>query len=155
MLERDSDRGRVQEGRIFTGSNGRRPPEHPDELAVLVQHPDVRQERIVRGGPGIPHGGVADAGQRGAGLRHVHLELMLVAFERDVGREIQAFREDFDLVAGRNEDVVTVSRIELDVLSGAKSVGDRRGLRRRRRPRDGQHQSQDEKEIHLELLSTA
>jgi len=81
--------------------------------------------------------------------------VVVVAFERDVGGKVEAFREDLDLVAGRNEDVVAVSRVELDVLTGARRISDGRRVRRRRQPRDCNNQSEDETEFHRELLSTA
>jgi len=61
---------------------------------------------------------VAPARQAGSRFEHQHLEIVLVAEEHDVGRKIQALGEYFHPIAGRDDDVLAVSGVEVDGFDG-------------------------------------
>src|SRR5207237_2577792 len=65
---------------------------------------------------------VASARESGSGLDDQDLEVVLVAPEGDPGGETEALREDLDLVAFGENDVLAIAGIEYDVLAGAIRV---------------------------------
>src|SRR5262249_38133872 len=133
VLEGEADRRPVG---LESAARGCGLADRPGELvAVAVEYREARRERIVRVELAYARdlgGVVAAAREAGSGLEHPHLENVLVAEEGDVGREIQALREHFHLVAVRDDDVLAVSWVELDGFDGTDRVGYIGGDRRQR-----------------------
>src|SRR5207237_2463731 len=83
---------------------------------------------------------VASARESGSGLDDQDLEVVLVAPEGDPGGEIEALREDLDLVAFGENDVLAIAGIEYDVFVGAIRVRLDRSRGRVRYDRQGNHE---------------
>src|SRR6185312_13520521 len=117
-----------------------------DLAPAAVENQNIRREWIVRSEPAsvavVADPVVALARQASAGFEHVGLEVLLVADERNVGREVQAFCEDFDLEASRDNDVFTVAGIVENAFTFAVLIdavgprGDRNGRHRDQSQRD-------------------
>src|SRR5690348_12783291 len=113
MLECEADCGPVRleaavaRARLADGTG--------DFVAILIEHDNVRCERVGRRGLAAPNRMlvvVAGARQSGAGLEHHNIEPVLVANESDPGREIQIdLAEALDLIAFGYQDIFAVTRV--------------------------------------------
>ena len=65
---------------------------------------------------------VAAPGQTGAGLQHIRFEVVGASHKRNVRGEVEVFGENLDLVALRDDDVLTVIGVIEDVFSRAGGV---------------------------------
>src|SRR5436309_15993906 len=123
LLERDVDRRPVgQEASAVGQGLGERATE---QLTALVEDQDVGREGVGRRELAPECRTrliVAAAGQAVSGLENEHFEPSRIAAERDGSREVQAAFEHRDLEAWRYDDVLTVARIEEDVLTGAERI---------------------------------
>jgi hypothetical protein len=112
-------------------------------VAVAIEYQKTGREGVARiefPDPGDAGVVVALARQPGPGFEHEHAEAALVAEERDVGGEVQTFREDLDLVAFRHDDVFPVAGIEEGPLLGAYRIECICHDRRRRERNAGKHE---------------
>src|SRR4051812_5306573 len=113
MLERKTDGGTVRleaaiaRARLAEGTG--------DFVAVLIEHNNVRRERIRRRGLAAPSRMivvVAGPRESGARLEHHNIEPVLAANESDPGREIQIdLAEALDLIAFGYHDIFAVARV--------------------------------------------
>src|SRR5262249_43944042 len=117
-------------------------PERPRDLvAVLVEHHDIRRERI-RGveGPGPERTLlVALARQAVPRLEDVHLELLGIPVERAASREAESRGKSRDRVARRNDDVLAVPGTVEDLFTGTLGIPDSRSERWELRDRQHGH----------------
>src|SRR5262249_10257822 len=128
ILESDVDgrTGRL-EAHAWTGRLAQRPT---DFYPVLIEYQNVWREWI--GLVEVPRTEgrliVASAPQTVAPLEHTDLERSAGAAEGKAGGKIQSRREARHAEAGRDNDVLTVARIELDILARTQRISNRRRL---------------------------
>src|SRR5215831_8257449 len=85
-----------------------------DQLSVLIEYQDVRRERILRIEVTRSEASLLVAGARQSvtGLQHINLELLRIAEKSNPGWHVETRGEDRDLVPRRQDDVLTLARIE-------------------------------------------
>src|SRR4029453_7166387 len=153
-LEREPDRRSVQKGGTLARGHGCRGAKHAKRGSVLIENPDLREERVLsvrHRGVGLEeHRAVALARYSRTRLGHEDLEVAIVALERDTGGEVQARGEDFYLVAGGYDDVLSTAGVEDDLFARAGSIAEdhRTGER-------GGHEDPSERESNSNQLGRA